>query len=432
MNLFRISVGLFAISILASLAGYLVAIPSYARMPVSGPSPTQSEDHLMPASIATPDYVSAKEHEIAANAKQLAHLNHQISAAEASAPKLQLRQRFLANQIDELRLSLPGIELEIDLGEKSLQLAEQQQNSFDETVEKRKGAVVREADKRAKDQYRKEVEELALARKRRDELRLKRGARRQGQAEVQVEFDRNRRAKVGAESKYANLARIANSRIDAESARLAESVSSARDRITVAKRRREDVLAQINSSSEELVKIREETEVVPIRIARFREERESVLEHQRRSESDLRTAKSALREKQAHYIAARVASERGRVESDDQAPGLTPPLSYGASNYRVGWSPLASPQGYGQHYGGRYFDPRYRPTVGEHFVNGYVRNGRYVSGYLKTNADDSYWNNWSSRGNVNPYTGRIGTKLPRLNSYHRSSFARGYGGFSGR
>lgn len=62
---------------------------------------------------------------------------------------------------------------------------------------------------------------------------------------------------------------------------------------------------------------------------------------------------------------------------------------------------------------GRYYDYDYRPAVGEHYVSGYHRrDGTYVRGHYRTNPDDSFWNNWSSQGNVNPHTGRVGNKRP--------------------
>lgn len=60
---------------------------------------------------------------------------------------------------------------------------------------------------------------------------------------------------------------------------------------------------------------------------------------------------------------------------------------------------------------GSYNDPNYRPPVGYHYVNGYFRStGTYVSGHYRTNRDNSFWNNYSSEGNVNPYTGKVGTR----------------------
>jgi len=50
---------------------------------------------------------------------------------------------------------------------------------------------------------------------------------------------------------------------------------------------------------------------------------------------------------------------------------------------------------------------------GSHSVRGYTRkDGTYVAPHMQTNPDSSRTNNWSSRGNVNPYTGKIGTVDP--------------------
>ena len=45
------------------------------------------------------------------------------------------------------------------------------------------------------------------------------------------------------------------------------------------------------------------------------------------------------------------------------------------------------------------------------YTRGYMkRNGTYVSGYHRTSADRTRINNYSIRGNVNPYTGKKGYK----------------------
>ncbi|WP_223144609.1 hypothetical protein [Deferribacter autotrophicus] len=47
------------------------------------------------------------------------------------------------------------------------------------------------------------------------------------------------------------------------------------------------------------------------------------------------------------------------------------------------------------------------------YVNGYYRsNGTYVSPHYRSNPDGNVWNNWSTRGNINPYTGQRGYKNP--------------------
>ena len=47
------------------------------------------------------------------------------------------------------------------------------------------------------------------------------------------------------------------------------------------------------------------------------------------------------------------------------------------------------------------------------YVKGYYRsNGTYVQPHYRTSPDNSLHNNYSTKGNVNPYTGRKGTVNP--------------------
>ncbi len=46
-----------------------------------------------------------------------------------------------------------------------------------------------------------------------------------------------------------------------------------------------------------------------------------------------------------------------------------------------------------------------------HSVQGYTRkDGTYVAPHHATNRDDTKNNNWTTQGNVNPHTGKPGTK----------------------
>jgi len=48
---------------------------------------------------------------------------------------------------------------------------------------------------------------------------------------------------------------------------------------------------------------------------------------------------------------------------------------------------------------------------GSHAASGHTtKHGTYVPPHQATNPDSSKTNNWSHKGNVNPYTGREGTK----------------------
>jgi hypothetical protein len=55
------------------------------------------------------------------------------------------------------------------------------------------------------------------------------------------------------------------------------------------------------------------------------------------------------------------------------------------------------------------------------YVHGYTKsNGTYVAPHYRSSPDDNPYNNYSTRGNVNPYTGEAGTKSP-YSSYGSSS-----------
>ena len=52
-------------------------------------------------------------------------------------------------------------------------------------------------------------------------------------------------------------------------------------------------------------------------------------------------------------------------------------------------------------------------AVAQVHVNGYVRrDGTYVPPHDRSVPDGNPYNNWSTRGNVNPYTGQYGTHTP--------------------
>lgn len=55
--------------------------------------------------------------------------------------------------------------------------------------------------------------------------------------------------------------------------------------------------------------------------------------------------------------------------------------------------------------------PAAAACYGDTYVSGYFRgDGKYVSGHYRTCPDSSSFNNYSSQGNFNPYTGERGTR----------------------
>jgi hypothetical protein len=67
----------------------------------------------------------------------------------------------------------------------------------------------------------------------------------------------------------------------------------------------------------------------------------------------------------------------------------------------------------------------------DQFVNGYTRqNGTYVAPHYQSSPNSSYNDNWSTRGNTNPYTGMEGTKAPTYND-RAPSYGSGSGSLYG-
>ena len=52
--------------------------------------------------------------------------------------------------------------------------------------------------------------------------------------------------------------------------------------------------------------------------------------------------------------------------------------------------------------------------VADTYVRGHTRsNGTYVDGHMRSSGNSTQSDNWSSRGNSNPYTGEQGTRTPK-------------------
>jgi hypothetical protein len=50
-------------------------------------------------------------------------------------------------------------------------------------------------------------------------------------------------------------------------------------------------------------------------------------------------------------------------------------------------------------------------ATSSHYVRGYTKkDGTYVAGHRATNPNKTQRDNWSSKPNTNPYTGKKGTK----------------------
>ena len=61
-------------------------------------------------------------------------------------------------------------------------------------------------------------------------------------------------------------------------------------------------------------------------------------------------------------------------------------------------------------------------------VHGYFRNnGTYVQPHYRSAPDGNPDNDWSTRGNINPYTGKLGTRNPKPSPFGGNTIGEGFG-----
>lgn len=70
-------------------------------------------------------------------------------------------------------------------------------------------------------------------------------------------------------------------------------------------------------------------------------------------------------------------------------------------------------RGGGGHSGRAHSSSTHSSGSGSHSIKGYTKkNGAYVAPSHATNPNKSKRDNWSTKGNANPHTGKEGTKDP--------------------
>lgn len=68
-------------------------------------------------------------------------------------------------------------------------------------------------------------------------------------------------------------------------------------------------------------------------------------------------------------------------------------------------------------------------SAGDTYVNGYYKsNGTYVRPHYRTSPNSTNLDNYSTKGNVNPYTGKRGTVEPDYGSTYKSKRSGTYSG----
>ena len=351
--------------------------------------------------------------------RDIERTHRQISEAKVKLAKAQLDERTLPEQIKRLSAAIVRLDAELPAAANLIQTAKQESAKFRATIPARLDRTHHHAEATRDTQHATAVDQIALERQKRNELRARIGAQREDQEEVYHTLRERRKAKQAADVTYLATIEREQSKIAAEAEAFASQVANAEathqrysaahsdssQKLADAEKALTDAIVTTASTPSLLASVEADLS----RLSQLKISREAALqiarrEQQRRNEE---TALAKARKAESRQLAS-VPVNFAREHSSDHATWASASPSFSASGNSGSGLPFNFSES-------PYYDPGYRPSVGRHYVNSYIRsNGTYVHGHYKTNSDDSFWNNWSSAGNTNPYTGHKGTKLPKI------------------
>ncbi len=401
---------------------------SFSNTSVSSPAPMRHPAQPSYLTV-TPSEVASKDELLNATEKTLAKIEGEIATLEFSFAKANQQRLLIPSQIEDLRRTATRLAKEINTAAMQVVTAKQAYSDLAATIESQKVKIEELLATSLTQEYEQAVSDIKLARQKRDELRARIGARPEDQSETQLQSLRIRQARENVQQTCATTLRQEYAKIDAEAMSLQVRVASAQNELDLLKAELRSTEHLIHTSNEELIAAGTTVASLPVRLARLQEERSRLIVAKREQWDDLQLARTALLKKNES-----LAEQSRQQELETQRSATLAASSQSSSQYyastgdngsyepmNISIAPSVSRPTAG------YYNYHYRPPVGNHYVHGHLRNdGTYVAGHRRTDADDSFWNNWSSHGNVNPYTGRVGTKLPSYNYGGGSSYVRGY------
>lgn len=331
--------------------------------------------------------------------RDLDEKSQELNRASLAIANATWKEPVIADCVKQSQVRMAQIDADLDGAQTELKFANAQHRAFDENYDGRVRqiqsdlAIYRLAQSEVQSQRFSEIEN---ARKLRNEDRARIGAHKEDQEEALRERQLKKRAIKETEERIASVQSAAFGALNNEKSRIANRLASADRRLASLTSERVSVSNEIESSRLLLAELRATIGAGDQTIGRLQ-----------REIAQLERAKRSLPEPRA------VPEERLSVARSSNWTTTTFSAKPVSSEY-VAPTPIAQFGETEPATPSRRFDPSYRPPVGEHSVRGYYRkDGTYVRPHVRTNPDSSFWNNHSSLGNVNPHTGRLGTKLPR-------------------
>lgn len=393
----------------------LYGIPS--SRPIDSPSSelqvTDSSANEL-AYLAIDDRVLALEKMVAENHDQIAHFRDAVAACEGQLARAKQDQLELPKKINQLAEDLNKCDAEIPFAKDSLESARRAHSTFLATIDLRLKQTREAADVTRQSTFSLAMDRIAQERAKRNELRARLGAQREDQEEVYHTLAQKRRAQQQAEQGYLSELQRIQSKINEETSEFATRVSVAETRLS------DLIAARIRANREtEVLQAALADAVVtiattPDKVSALSAELAQAMQLRSSRESALRIARLEQRRRDEAYVEAQVrereAVQYAALNSSDVLRSAPRQEVEFVSNSASSWPPSQHLNN-GPTFSARYYNPEYRPRPRIESVHGHFRsNGTYVSPYIRTSRDSSFGNNYSSKGNLNPYTGKMGSK----------------------
>ncbi len=376
---------------------------------------------LSPASVST-ETVGELESQVACKQAEIDRLRREVAEVELDLKILQNETSKSPASLDRLADELTKLRERLPAARKDHAAATARLASFLAGVADRRQEIRQLAASSVAQEFEAAVKLFKDARRKREEIRANIGARPSSQDEAILENREIRRAKASAEEHYSRRVARGDATIDPEHEQFRAAVKQLLAQVQMLEAQERLTVEQLTDKQRELASAPSRIAALSEQRIRLKQELDILVQRRTSQRLALAEARSVLQRQRDEQLAGERARRREAEDASRPVAGIGPVSVVSVSS---GYFPSSPSINFGS---GRYYDSSYRPPVGDHSVRSYVRrDGTIVNSHRRTNPDDSFYNNWSSIGNRNPYTGRAGTQIPpmRLNS-GGTSYVRGH------
>ncbi len=360
--------------------------------------------------------VETRQRRLDETMRDIENVHRLLSNAKAKLAKAQIQQQQLPVTIRNLTDTLITLEQEIPAAATAIETARDRSAQFRSTITSRVSRVEAQADSVRAAQYSSSVDQIAKEREERNKERKRIGAQPEDQEEVLLTLRLRREAKRRTETTYSTTVGGEQAAVSAERSTLAHDVAEAEARHKRCLVSRSEALDQLTASKDALANADIAVAETPSQIASLETNLARLTQRKTTDEGALEIARRE-RQKRNEELAAAIAkasAERQIAQAGLNANSDSPRPETSAlwSNASPSYSQNSrSGTGFSTGVSSSSRSSGYRSSTGSHYVDGYTRrDGAHVPGHFRTNADHTVRNNWSFKGNVNPHTGRVGSK----------------------